>query len=332
MSLKPLFDDIADAIRSKKGITGLIKAADFASEIESIPTGEWQPHPDWWDIEELVKLSSELDPSTRYGFVVTDSNNTIILPVGYEYRLSDESYYNLVNSSEAVIHTWDRTKDRLCSDGYKTRAVIVHNSANRNVVVDHRSIDSIYVYFGNCSITSLSFGAAADPRNYKIQAVKMSNDTNISTITASAFRYCFSLISIDIPRGTTTIDNSSFQFCYALKNVVLPEGLKSIANNAFYGCYSMTSIVIPESVTSVAANIFSNCLSLVNVTVPKDFNFTISLSGSSCMSVSSLENIIRNYADRTGLSTLTLTLGETNLAKLSDDIIALAISKNITLA
>lgn len=82
---------------------------------------------------------------------------------------------------------------------------------------------------------------------------------------SSAFRYCTSLTSVDLPEDVTNLDNA-FVDCRSLTSVDLPEGVTNLSY-AFKACYSLTSIDLPESVTNLD-NAFVYCRSLTSVNVP----------------------------------------------------------------
>lgn len=350
---------VIDNNLAEKGIATvgdtLFQSANKILDIETGNTVEWQPHPDWWNIETMVNTSIvpwlEIPlTNVRYGYVVTDSNNTIMLAAGYQYYLSDGSYY-----ANGGTHTWDRSKDKPCSDGYKTRAVIVCKIANKDVEINHRSINSIYVYLGDCNVTILAVGSTSSPYNQIIQAVIFNNYTTISSLGNYAFANCYSLKSMFMPNSVTSIGNNAFYACVSLASINIPDDITDIAINTFSQCNSLTSIVVPHGVTSIgsnafaqcnslksismpqgiasiASNAFVSCLTLVSVIVPQNFNLSLNINYSAYLSVHSIEQIIYNYEDRTGNTALILTIGATNISKLSDEIKAIAYNKNITLA
>lgn len=423
----------------------------------SAGVSSWQPHPDWWDIESIIETNTipwiiEQPNDIRYAFLCPDVHNTITLLTGYEYYLSDGSYYD---GSSTVIHTWDRSKDKDCSLGYKTRAVVVcSNSLNISLThtnFTYSGIDDMYIYFGDCNIVSMLFSNSSEAyTNTILQAILISDKTTgnsgyitnyccrycyslhkveiaegatvinqyafarttglnsislpttlkainnyafnesyslktvilpegLTTINSYAFQSCQNLVSCNLPSSLTTINNyafsfccalnldmiipegitqisvasfqndfmlrkvilpqsiktiysSAFSYCYSLKDLILPEGLNTIAGSPFIACNNLTTINIPESVTSIESTTFSTMSTLMNVTVPVGFNLSLNISSSPNMSIKSLETIIDNYADRTGLTSLTFTIGATNIAKLSQEYIEKAVNKNITLA
>ena len=88
---------------------------------------------------------------------------------------------------------------------------------------------------------------------------------NTKFIAPSAFSYCDSLTSIEIPDSVTTIGGSAFYDCSSLTEVVIGDSVTTIGNDAFSYCSSLTEIVIPDSVTSIGEYAFEDCSSLTEV-------------------------------------------------------------------
>ena len=103
----------------------------------------------------------------------------------------------------------------------------------------------------------------------------------------------------------------------------------------FNNCTNLTSI--PQLNTSKGTNfvyMFSNCRLLENVTFTGSFKIKTNLSiFNTCpnLTVESLMSFI-NALENVGTSTYKITIGSTNLAKLTTEQIAIATNKNLTLA
>ena len=114
---------------------------------------------------------------------------------------------------------------------------------------------------------------------------------SIETI-GSAFRWCISLESVNIPSSTTTIGNAAFagnlslrsivvpasvttlgshlfQLCMSLTHVSLPATLESIPDGAFQYCVNLTHLDLPDSVTHIGTHSFAHCVSLLKLRLPK---------------------------------------------------------------
>ena len=90
----------------------------------------------------------------------------------------------------------------------------------------------------------------------------------VTTIGNSAFEYCTSLTSINIPSSVTTIGHSAFYYCTSLTSINIPSSVTTIGGSTFNYCTSLTSINIPSSVTTIGGYAFRNCTSLTSVYIP----------------------------------------------------------------
>ena len=152
-------------------------------------------------------------------------------------------------------------------------------------------------------------------------------------IRQGAFNACTKLANIIISNSVTSIEATAFSSCSSLKSIDIPVGVSTIKSSAFYNCNSLVSLKIPNTVTTIGVTVFNNCSSLTNVTLGNNFNCNnLDLSASTKYSVDTLVAMLTALADRTGQSAYTLTIGATNLAKLSDEQKAIATDKNWTLA
>ncbi len=147
------------------------------------------------------------------------------------------------------------------------------------------------------------------------------------------FRDCQSLTNVILHDNITHISFGCFFTCTSLTSITLPNGVVLVGDNAFNTCRSLTTINLPSSVKEVFKTSFINCTSLTNVTLGNNFNCNnLDLSASTKYSVDTLVAMLTALADRSNQSAYTLTLGATNLAKLSDEQKAIATDKNWTLA
>lgn len=89
----------------------------------------------------------------------------------------------------------------------------------------------------------------------------------IETIVSSAFSYCRSLISLEVPCSVTRIGTSAFYSCGELERVRFGDNIKleSIGASVFEWCEKLTSVYLPETPpilanTNAFANINSACV------------------------------------------------------------------------
>ena len=152
--------------------------------------------------------------------------------------------------------------------------------------------------------------------------------------------------NINLTGATLTITEamvctSSFAGCRRLKEVTR-NGAGRVADtiNMFYGCGSLTSATIGGywEHLSVADNMFYGCSSLTDFSGLRNVRLSLNLSPCSSLTQTSLLNTIDGLYDFTGnglnpgSSQGTLTLGATNINKLTDEQKAIATNKGWTLA
>ena len=147
--------------------------------------------------------------------------------------------------------------------------------------------------------------------------------------------YFLSLKKIEFINTSNIINigTAAFASSPSLTTINLPDELRSIGNQAFYGCSSLTTINLPNNLTSIGSEVLRNCPSLENVTIENGFNCNnLNLSSSTRYSVETIVSWLEALADRTGQAAFTLTIGATNLNKLTAEQKAVATNKNWTLA
>lgn len=290
------------------------------------PSG-WQPHPDWYNIKAVYDADVQEGYSKRYIYLLPDTANSIVLSGGDAYKTSDGEFY-----TSNVTHTWDRAHDKPCSDGYKTRWVIVYNTS-RDVAINHRSVDSLWLYLGDCNVTSIQAGANSEPQNRTLQAVQCGDATtgSSSAISPNAFYRCYALKSIDVPYGVTYVGSNGFYQCHSLSYITLPISITQILGNVFLNCYALQTLTFPCGITDINTLALQGT-NLVSINLCHDYDANLTAGYSPNLSLSSMLNMFAALKDNTGLTAKTLTLGATNLAKLTEDEKAIATNKNWVLA
>ena len=118
-----------------------------------------------------------------------------------------------------------------------------------------------------------------------------------------------------------------------ITKIELPENLLRLDPYMFYRCVSLKQIKIPASLSTIEGTAFNNCSSLENVIIENGFNCNgLKLSSSTLYSVETIVSWLEALADRTGETAYTLTIGTTNLNKLTAEQRAIATNKNWNLA
>lgn len=193
------------------------------------------------------------------------------------------------------------------------------------MVVDMMAMTDLKYGFFSCSnLTSLSL-----PDGFGQNATDLE----------SCFFSCSTLTSLELPDGfgqNATNINTCFFSCNSLTSLSLPYGFGQNATS-IVGCFSLcsnlASLSLPDGFGQNAAtlvNCFLSCSTLANITGNPNFKVSLSLSDSTNLTHDSLMVVINGL--QTVTTTQTLTLGSTNLAKLTDDEKKVATDKGWTLA
>ena len=185
------------------------------------------------------------------------------------------------------------------------------------------------------SIQTLEIPSVSSIRDYAFYDCRSLTSVTIGNRVTSIGNYAFSscpLTSVTIGNRVTSIGDYAFYSC-PLTSVTIGNSVTSIGYSTFAYCTSLTCVTIGNRVTSMTYSTFMGCRNLENVTFEEDFQCSgLNLSASTKFSVDTMIAMFNALADRTGLSAYTLTLGNTNLAKLNNEQIAIATEKNWTLA
>ena len=219
------------------------------------------------------------------------------------------------NADETTTSLINKVSDISSGGDDSILASLIDRSIKSVVIPDSTTRIGIYA-FDNCrSLTSVTI------------------PNSVTSIDNNAFQYCTNLTSITIPDSVTSIGTYAFSECTSLTSVTIPDSVTHIGGYAFNKCTSLTSVTIPNSIKSISTYAFSSCSSLENVTLGDDFNVNnLNLSSSNLYTRETILQWLNALADRTGQTAYKLTIGATNLKKLTEEDIAIATAKNWTLA
>lgn len=140
-----------------------------------------------------------------------------------------------------------------------------------------------------------------------------------------AFDRCKALVNVEFPE-LLTLEISMFVNCTSLESVSVNK-CKEIKDYAFNKCTSLRAIHIPKDCTMKVSS-FTNCSSLCDITIEEGHTKSIYIYQSSMYTTETLHAIIENLADMTGLTAPTLQIGDTNIAKIDEEHIAMLETKN----
>ena len=335
----------------------------YANKISSITTGEgggssdeWQPQPDWLDIETILENDTE-NYAGKMIVLFTDSYdnfdvyrcsaNKVITSDGGIYTDTSQTFFN---------HTWDTSKDKKCSLGYKTRYVIYYYSTEgMQVVNDVVNMNKGILYVVSKNIILRTYQGAGFTNNRTIEAIKMINgnlnwgggftQTGLKKIIGSnksglsSFANCKRLKTdlTEFDMSTSTNIANCFSYLYELTTIgEIDTSNITNFNATFRGDEHLQSIKkIDFNSATNYTNIFLGCNSLTNISNILNIKLT-GLSFNDCTLLNHdtlirILNALYDYASEGSTATYTLTLGATNLAKLTDEEKAIATNKGWTL-
>ena len=170
---------------------------------------------------------------------------------------------------------------------------VVWNYKNNDIASD----GYIYTVIDNIRYGIKNDEAMVPRQSYALEGdIEISQNINykgknypVTSIGDSAFFYCSSLTSIEIPSSVTSIGDYAFSYCSSLTSIVIPSSVTSIGDSAFYDCGSLTSIEIPSSVTSIGYSAFYGCGSLTSIEIPSSVTSIGHSTFYGCSSLTSIE-------------------------------------------
>ena len=167
---------------------------------------------------------------------------------------------------------------------------------------------------------------------YKLTTVPLFDTKNVTNMKKMFF-YCSNLTTVPLFDTSNVTDmNNMFYYCSNLTTVPLFD-TKNVTNmrSMFYYCSSLATV--PQFDTSKVTNMssmFNGCSSLEAIHMI-NINANLDISASTKFTREALLEIIGNLKAQTS-GTKTLTMGSTNLAKLTDEDKKIATDKGWTLA
>ena len=259
-NLTDLLQDVADAIREKKGTSELINPQDFAKEIKSIEGdgggGTTPSRPTYTghaDAEGLRAIGWDDDDIAYYQ------------EHGVNWNEEDDQYHLVSDDNKALYGVL--TASNIST--YKERIVYLPK-------IDTSSVTSMSSMFYSCySLVSIPKLNTSKVRSmsymfYDCYSLVSIPELDTSRVTSMSYMFdgCNSLVSIpELDTSSVTSMSSMFQNCSSLVSIPkLNTSKVTDMSYMFYGCNSLVSI--PELDTSRVTSMsymFDGCNSLVSI-------------------------------------------------------------------
>lgn len=284
---------------------------------------------------ESLDLPSSVHTIGRYAFK-SSKLSSLILPEGVESLLNSAFYQSTISSVKLpkTLKYIDNFVFSECSNLVGTFEFPDSVDYYGGQILARSPVEHIKVY---CSAANYAANAFAKITTLKSVEVLSGKENASFSKALYAFADSPALVDVSLSEGIVTIPNYCFYNCTGLKTLTLPSTVTELNAGCFYGCKNMETINIPGRISKNDSNNFGGCVSLKNVSIAQ-FKFKGNASSfrfSECseLTVESLLNILNALEDNTNETlTYTLYLGSTNLAKLTEDQMAIAYDKNINLA
>ena len=335
-NLNAVFTDIANAIREKKGTTDQIKPINMAEEIVNLPSGGG----------ETIELSV-----TQNGTYVPDEGTTYSkVSVSVPQTAESGTVKALLDVTKSCYQLFNNYKgtdvDGLISysdtSSVTDMSYMFYDCSSLTTIpqLDTSSVTKMSYMFNGCrsltTIKQLDMSKVTD-MSYMFGSCSLLTtvpqlDTSSCKNMNHMFYGCYQLTII--PKlDTSKVTSMSGMFWNCFKLITIPElDMSSVTDMSymFYDCRELKTIpkIDVSNVTSMTS-MFSSCRSLKSILMT-GMKYSFEISASTKFEESDLVTILNNLATVT--STRTLTMGSTNLAKLTDEEKAIATNKGWTLA
>ena len=293
--------DVASAIREKKGTTDAILASNFDTEIASIESGV--------DINEYLSDTITKGTSSSGGWLKTIIK--LRSPLTVEGTSAEYMFYKYLLNELPQIDTSNVTDMSYMFDSCTNLTTIPQ--------LDTSNVNYMYNMFGSCT---------------KLTTIPQLDTSNVVDMNQMFYR-CTNLTAIP-QLDTSNVNRMSYMFYSCTNLTTIPQLDTSNVTNMGYTFDSCTNLTtIPQlngEKLTVVIGAFSFCESLENfngiINLGQEYsttenannsNYKLDLSSSTLLTEQSIINILNNLYDiaTKGCNTQTVTLGTTNLAKLT---------------
>ncbi len=325
----------------------LQNSENLASTIEGIGQGstEWKPELDWWDIDSILENDTE-DYPAKMICLLSDSNTKTTIYGWNASKIVTSDGAEYVNVVADIQHTWDASKDKVCSLGYKTRYIIYYFE-NEEIIDGNKRFSTEILY---CILKNMRINPKTEVWNSHffrnctiLEYVKC---VNTRFKTHPSFEGCSSLIKVEgLSYESYLAGAPIYSGCKCLrsyptnKNVAFNNINNYFVNNsikyidfdfskvkdfswAFNGCsVNVIEILDLKEATNVS-RAFMNTNSLISINQVLNISVSgLDFSGCTNLNHDTLIRIIDalcDYSDDTE-NVHNIIFGPTLLAKLSDE-------------
>ena len=333
-NLQDFLTDVANSIRTKTGTTAQINAQDFSSKIESIETGITPSG------KKTITSTAETDVTNFATAQVVDSNlvasnikkNVSILGVTgtLEEGITPSGTLDITTNGIVDVTNYEKANVNVPSSGGNTLKNLLdatHNSKYLFNSYTGTSVNNLIQYNDTENVTNMEF---MFKDCWYLTSVPLLNTSKVTSMNQMFFS-CYALTSIP-SFDTSNVTNMQYMLS-GVKMTTIPllnTSKVTNMNNMFSSCNKL--ITVPAlDVTNVTqmSNMFKDCSSLKSILMT-NIGANLNIGASTVFERSDLLVILNNL--KTVTEARTLTMGATNLAKLTEEDKAIATNKGWTLA
>lgn len=317
-TLNNFLTDVADSIREKKGSTEEIPAANFDTEIESIPSGGGV------DINDYFKTTITNDNRAGWGRggmlkkippMVVDSTVTDLSSLFEDYAGTYIPSITGTSQVDTFSNMFRRTSKATTFPDIDTSSGILFNSMFQYSAItavpnlNTSKAQNISSMFGSC---------------YGITEMPLFDTSSVYDMN-EAFYYCNNITTI--PQfNTSNVQEVQETFAACAKLVTIPLldfGKVNKIRGTFSSCPNLANV-----------GGFQNLGKGFTVNTENYYYYQVAFNEANALTHDSLVNIINNLYDISSknIAAQTLTLGATNLAKLTESEIKIATDKGWTVS
>lgn len=366
-TLEHYLTDVADAIRAKTGSSDPIQASSFDTAIGSIPSGGsgYTGHADQVGLLALGWTQSEIDDFQQNGVFwdAEDDANYAVSQDEINATTFNHVRFTGLSSSGAVTgyRLYAIVGSNVSMTNRNSFAGLCNNNKNLRYIqsLNFSTITSgaEYMFAQCCNLRKLDGLNISKVNSFTFAFEMCTNLREIKNLvvsenaipTTNAFNACYSLEKISCNTIKTSNANTMFRDCHTLIRIPNVDFSECASMQyLFYNCYALLELgELDFSAATNISNAFLYCYELRNcggfknlgmaysTTASANYsNYTLNISSSTLLTHDSLMNIINNLYDiaSKGCNTQKVTMGATNLAKLSADEIAIATAKGWTVS
>ena len=306
------------------------------------------------DIDVYIANPAEEIDFSEIGYDATDNQNAnMVIQDSIEYakkiqaEYTDSKIYN--GDNKIIFFPFVDFSNRTSCGGlfngcgglqYVPPLTITNKCTNMNSSFEKcGALDFLDVSnFNTSNVTNMSSLFNGCKLLTKIIGIENWDTSNVNNISYM-FNECKTLEILNLSNwnisSKVTSINTTFQLCEALTKIIGIENWDTSnvtsMSTLFNGCKTLENLNLSNWNVSKVTNlyaIFQGCSLLTNLQAPQNINANIDFKACNLLTVDSLLSILNNLTDRTSTTSLTCTLGSTNLNKLTAEQKAIATSKN----